>query len=340
MRRIFQVFCLIAFCFMLSCSATIERFDKINGVSYVASRDSIDQHDIEPLLKLNANYAAVMPFGFVKDLSHPEINFNTDRQWFGETEEGVRQYVKRLHQNQIKVMLKPQLWVWHGQFTGFINMADEADWKALGNSYSHFILSYAKVAQDAKVDIFCIGTELGSFIGERPDYWRQLIVAVKEIYTGELTYAANWNEYEHTPFWDDLDYIGIDAYFPVDSKSSPTLKDTRKGWQIHKSKMTDYWIKHNKPILFTEFGYRSIDFAGRAPWTVDRVDKQVNLEAQAILIQALFEEFWHENWFAGGFLWKWFPQHDAVGGKNDNRFTPQNKPAEEVIRTFYNTYDL
>lgn len=340
MEVIFRFLCLVSVCFMLSCSATIERSEKINGVSFVASRDSIEQQHVEPVVNLGANYAAIMPFGFIKELAHPEISFNTDRQWFGETEEGVKQYVRTLHQNHIRVMLKPQLWVWRGEFAGFIKMANEEDWMLLESSYSNFILSYAKVAQEANVEIFCIGTELESFIDERPAYWNQLILEVKKIYKGKLTYAANWNEYQRTPFWDDLDYIGIDAYFPVDSKQSPTLEDAKKGWQKHKLEMKNYSVKYRKPILFTEFGYRSIDFSGRAPWTVDRVDKQVNLEAQAILTQALFEEFWHEDWFAGGFVWKWFPKHNAVGGKDDNRFTPQNKPAEEVIRTFYKKYDL
>ncbi|WP_245577807.1 glycoside hydrolase family 113 [Gelidibacter mesophilus] len=337
---IFRFLCFVSLCCMLSCSATIEKPEKINGVSYVASRDSIDQKHIDPVVNLGANYASVMPFGFIKELAHPEITFNTDRQWFGETEKGVKQYVEILHKNHVKVMLKPQIWVWRGEFTGFIKMDHEDDWKILENSYSDFILTYAKVAQEAKVEIFCIGTELENFIGERPTYWKLLIVEIREIYKGKLTYAANWNEYERTPFWDALDFIGIDAYFPVDSKQSPTLEDAKEGWQKHKSGIKAYAVKHNKPILFTEFGYRSIDFAGRAPWTVDRVDKQVNLEAQSVLTQALFEEFWHEEWFAGGFVWKWFHRHDAAGGKDDNRFTPQNKPAEKVIRTFYKKYAL
>ena len=49
----------------------------------------------------------------------------------------------------------------------------------------------------------------------------------------------------------------------------------------------------------------------------------------------LFDEFWNEDWFAGGFLWKWFIHHEDVGGEKDNRFTPKNKPAESVIRAHY-----
>lgn len=318
-----------------ACAMTSPKETKINGVSFVASRDSISEKNIVPLVKLNANYASIMPFGFIRELSHPEIRYNSERQWFGETEAGVKQYTQTLKKQNIKVMLKPQIWVWNGEFTGFIKMNSDEDWEVLEKSYSVFILEFARMAEEMSIEILCIGTELEGFIDERPEYWHQLIKEIKKVYHGKLTYAANWNEYDRTPFWDELDYIGIDAYFPVDDKQSPTLEASKKGWQKYKSEMESYSKKHKKQILFTEFGYRSIDFAGRAPWTVDRIDKQVNLEAQAILTQALFEEFWQEDWIAGGFVWKWFHDYENSGGKDDNRFTPQNKPSEDVIRAFY-----
>ena len=324
--------------FLMGCSATVQKPEKINGVSYVASKDPISEKEVQPIVNLNANFASLMPFGFIKNLAHPEIKFNSERQWFGEREDGIKQYSDQLKKKGIRIMLKPQIWVWRGEFTGFIKMENEDDWKLLETSYSNFILEYAGIAQEINAELFCIGTELENFIEARPSFWKQLIKDVRKVYRGKLTYAANWNEYIRTPFWGALDFIGIDAYFPVDDKQSPTLDAVKMGWQKHKSEMRTYSLKYDKPILFTEYGYRSIDFAGRAPWTVDRVDKQVNLEAQTILTQALFEEFWNEDWFAGGFVWKWFHKHEAVGGKDDNRFTPQNKPAEAVIQKFYKIY--
>jgi hypothetical protein len=322
---------------LISCSATIQKPEKINGVSFVASRDTIDEGHIAPVLKANANYAAVMPFGFVRELAHPEISYNSDRQWFGETLKGVKQYVEELHNHQIKVMLKPQIWV-RGEFTGFIKMAHDEDWEVFENSYSEFILTYAKAAQDSKVDIFCIGTELESFIDERPEYWKSLIVEIRKVYKGKLTYAANWNEYDRTPFWDDLDYIGVDAYFPLSASKTPTVEECKMGWQPHKAHQRSFSELHKKPILFTEYGYRSVDFAAKEPWKADRDMVAINFEAQSNAMQSLFEEVWSEDWFAGGFVWKWFHAHDKVGGEKDSQFTPQNKPVEEIISKFYNNH--
>lgn len=308
---------------------------KINGVSFVASRDSILQDNIDPVLAINADYAAIMPFGFIKSLDHPEVIYNQSRQWFGETKTGAEQYIKMLHKNKINVMLKPQIWVWHGEFTGLLQMASEEDWQELERSYSSFILDFAKVAQENHVEIFCIGTELEKFIINRPEYWRKLITQIRAVYKGKLTYAANWDEYKRVSFWDALDYIGVDAYFPVAESKTPTVAEARAGWQRWKEELESVSKKEDKKILFTEYGYRSVDFAGKEPWVSDWKITSLNFDSQKNTLQALYEEVWKEDWFAGGFLWKWFIAHDRAGGEADNQFSPQNKPAENVVKEYY-----
>ncbi len=312
-----------------------EKILKIKGVSFVASRDSLLQQNIEPLLKINANYVAIMPFGFIKSLDHPEVIYNQERQWFGETKIGAKQYVKLLHKNNLEIMMKPQIWVWRGEFTGLVKMASEEDWLQLENSYKSFILDYAELAEKEGIGILCIGTELETFIEHRPEYWRELISEVRKVYKGKLTYAANWDEYKRVPFWDLLDYIGVDAYFPVSERKAPSLEEAKVGWERWKNELKIFSEIENKKILFTEYGYRSVDFSGKEPWKSDREMNSVNLEAQANLLEGLYESVWEEDWFAGGFLWKWFVAHDIVGGVEDDQFSPQNKPAEVVVKKYY-----
>ena len=308
---------------------------KINGISFVASRDTISVKHILPVIKAQGNYVALMPFGFIKDLSSPKITHNTNRQWFGETKNGLLQYAKSFQNRKVKIMVKPHIWVWKGEYTGFIEMDSEEKWKILEDSYSEFILTYAKAAQDLKADILCIGTELEKFVIKRPKYWQKLISEIRKVYKGKLTYAANWDEFKRVPFWRELDYIGIDAYFPLSDKKSPTTEEFEVGWQPHKKEILRIQKKFNRPILFTEFGYRSVDFTGKEPWKSDRVSGNINLQAQVNGLQAIHNQFWKEDWFAGGFIWKWFHSHDRVGGEKNNRFTPQNKPAEKVLRKLY-----
>ncbi|MEM6515020.1 MAG: glycoside hydrolase [Bacteroidota bacterium] len=315
-----------------SCKAQVE---KINGVSFVAARDTIDQANVSPVAKLGANYAAIMPFGFIKNLQHPEIIHNTDRQWFGEIRAGAKQYIEQLRKLDIKIMVKPQIWVWRGEFTGDIEMNNEADWKALESSYNDFIMTYAELAAEVNAEIFCIGTELENFVEGRPAFWMNLISEIKKVYPGKLTYAANWDEYKRTPFWAEVDYIGVDAYFPVSEMKTPTVEDCRKGWQKHKTLLQSMSKEKERPILFTEFGYRSMDYNGSKPWNSDHTIETLNFEAQSNATQALFEEFWNQEWFSGGFIWKWFVNYEEVGGMQDNQFTPQNKPVEDIITSYY-----
>ncbi len=328
MTRYLVWFCVIVLC---SCSSN----EKINGVSFVASRDSISKKHIKPVVDLHANYAAVMPFGFIKSLEHPEIVYNTDRQWFGESKAGISQYIGVLEKGNVQIMLKPQIWVWRGEYTGHIKMPTETAWQELEETYANFILDLAKLAQEQKVTMFCIGTELEQFVAHRPEFWRELIENIRQIYSGKLTYAANWDEYKRTPFWSQLDYIGVDAYFPVSDEKTPTVEVCIAGWQARKNEMKVLSETLDKPILFTEFGYRSIDFVGKEPWESDHNITSLNLEAQINATQALFETFWHEPWFAGGFVWKWFHNYEESGGHSNNQFTPQNKPVEAVIRNFF-----
>ncbi|MBU2927731.1 glycoside hydrolase family 113 [Winogradskyella psychrotolerans] len=332
MRTLFYILFSV---FFISCSAAKYKPLKINGVSFVASRHAIDSTHTKPVVNVNANAAAIMPFGFIRDINHPEIIHNTDRQWFGETRAGAKQYIEALHKEHIEVMIKPQIWVSHGVFTGLLEMNSEADWKVFETSYSNFILEYAELAEELNVEVFCIGTELETFVKNRPEYWHQLIKSIRSVYTGKLTYAANWDEFWRTPFWAELDYIGIDAYFPVSDMQTPSIEDCLKGWEKHKMGLKEFSEKLNRPIVFTEFGYRSVDYSGKEPWRYDRSMTSVNLEAQSNATQALFEAVWDEEWFAGGYLWKWFIKHHDAGGMKDNQFTPQNKPVEQIIKVRY-----
>lgn len=328
-------FKLLIFLSILSIQSCKTQTSKINGVSFVASRDTVNETHINPIVNVNANYAAIMPFGFIKSLDKPEIIHNTERQWFGETRTGAKQYIDELRKKQIKIMIKPQIWVWRGDFTGYIEMDNETDWKILEDSYSNFILEYADLASEVSAELFCIGTELETFIKNRPEFWRELIKKIKALYKGKLTYAANWDEFKRTPFWSELDYIGVDAYFPVSDKKTPTVEDCLIGWETHKQTIYNMYKKHDKPILFTEYGYRSVNYSGKAPWKSERSMNQVNLEAQTNTTKALFETFWKEDWFAGGFIWKWFHEHEKSGGTDNYMFTPQNKPVEALLRRHY-----
>ncbi|AXG68356.1 hypothetical protein KORDIASMS9_00571 [Kordia sp. SMS9] len=331
-----RLLCIFFGLLQLSCTSQTK---KINGVSFVAASQPANQTHVDPVISVNANYAAIMPFGFMRKLNTTDVIHNTDRQWFGETRKGAKQYSELLQKNNIKIMIKPQIWVWNGEFTGFIEMESEEDWKAFEKSYESFILEYASLAEELKAEMYCIGTELHKFVAARPAFWKELITKVKKVYKGKLTYAENWDSFDKVPFWEALDFIGIDAYFPLSEEKIPSLENLQKGWQSHKQKIVSLSEKLQRKILFTEYGYRSMEYTGKEPWDSSRSGKVLNLKAQEIALQALYNEFWKEEWFAGGFIWKWFINDEKVGGLENNQFTPQNKPAEAIVRENYKKHE-
>ena len=88
---------------------------------------------------------------------------------------------------------------------------------------------YAEYAESHQIPILCIGTELELTSGREKE-WRTLIDEIRVVFSGELTYAANFTEYEKIRFWDALDYIGIQAYFPLTDRVNPGLESLKKGW--------------------------------------------------------------------------------------------------------------
>jgi hypothetical protein len=307
---------------------------KMNGVSFVAPRNIITANQMLPVKELNANWIAVTPYAFSKS-GFPEVTFNYDRQWWGERMDGCAETINFAHSLGLKVMLKPHVWVRGEGWAGDFDLKSEEEWQRWEKSYSLYILSNAKLADSLNVELLCIGTEYRKAAIKRPLFWKDLIVKVRDIYSGDITYAANWDNYENITFWGDLDYIGIDAYFPLTSIHTPDVETLNREWIQHKLKIADISKKFDKPILFTEFGYQSVDFTADGHWKYDQDTLLVNMQAQNNAYKAIFSSFWSEEWFSGGFLWKWHSAHDQSGGVTCKRFTPQNKPSQALIKSWF-----
>ncbi len=303
----------------------------IKGVSMVAPVKPVDETGLKPIVNINANSIALMPYAFCNP-ENPVIKYNHKGQWWGESDEGVIGCIQLAHRQGLSVMLKPHLWIGHGIYTGAFTLQTEREWKLWEDSYREYILHFATIADTLKAELFCIGTELGASIKARPQYWSALIDTLKKVYHGKLTYAANWDDYRNFPFWKKLDYIGVDAYFPLATDETPEVTSIKKEWRKHSNQLEKISTQHNRPVLFTEYGYRNVDNTTAEPWKENEGDK--NDEAQANAYEAFYQSFAGKKWFAGGFVWKWYVD-DSRNCRNKIDFTPQNKSAEKVIAAWY-----
>lgn len=308
--------------------------NKINGVSFVAPRNEISSHEMQPLQSINTGWIAVIPYAFIR----PEegyVYFHPERQHWGESPKGVAKTIEMARAMNIKTMIKPHVWVRGQGWAGDFEVDTEEKWKVWEESYSKYIMTYAKVADSLNAELFCLGTEFRKAAVQRPEYWKELISSVKKVYSGKITYAANWDNFENITFWEDLDFIGVDAYFPISQHKTPSSEQLKQQWKENRNLLKKTSDKYNKPVLFTEFGFQSVDFTADGHWKYDQDTLGVNLQAQANAFDATFDTFWREEWFAGGFVWKWHSNHQTIGGIECKMFTPQNKPAESVIKDWF-----
>ncbi|MCR9173745.1 MAG: hypothetical protein NXI10_14680 [bacterium] len=306
---------------------------KITGVNLEMPNKEIDTTDMDSINDMNAEWVALVPYGFTAS-GDAKVQYGTGYQWWGETKKGTISIANSAHAVGQKVMIKPHVWVVGDGWPGEFDLDNEEDWKIWEDSYREYILTFARVADSVDAELFCIGTEYRFAAKKREAFWRQLISEVREIYDGPLTYAANWDNYENVKFWDDLDYIGIDGYFPVSKEKEPSFEMMKTGLEEVTQKLKKHSDQWGKKIIFTEYGFKSSDY--NVSGMQDEKTAVPNMNNQFNGYRAFFETIWKEEFFAGGFLWKWtfFPSAKNSGTTN-SRYTPQGKPAYALIRDVY-----
>jgi len=250
---------------------------------------------------------------------------------------GVRKAIKEAHDLGLKVMVKPHLDILdtkYGTWRGEIACMKEPDWNIWFDNYKNFLLHYAKIAEETGAEMLCMGTELTAASATHEHKWREIIAAIRDVYKGDLTYAANWSEeYLQIRFWDALDYAGIDAYFPLSNKDKPTYEELMESWQRWVPEIEEWQKRVNKPVIFQEIGYRSASGAARYPWEHSPGPK-VDQELQKDCYRAIVDTFWDKEWFYGIYWWDWGTDI-RMGGKTNRGFTPQNKPAQDYLEQIY-----
>lgn len=285
------------------------------------------------LMETGANWVGIIVTEYMDTRSSTEISPD---HLLTPSETSLFHIVQLAHAYGFKVLLKLHVDLKDGTWRGQISPLDVRAWF---ESYKTRALHYAELAEKYGVDLFCLGTEFRSLSGKhfRP-YWEDLIGSVREIYTGPLTYAANWDEFQTVSFWDLLDYIGIDAYFPLSGAQTPSVEELLRGWKLWVSLLEDWQKDLKKPVIFTEIGYRSVDYSAQKPWDWTSV-APYNAQAQANCYEAVFRAFADKDWFLGLFFWHW-EADPMAGGPGDLGYTPQNKPAQEVLITFFKSPSL
>jgi len=306
------------------------------GLSYSAwSSDAFSGSDSDESLRLltetNTEWIALCFSWFQSSTTSHDIHLGSSSP----TTESVKHAITMAHSLGLKVILKPMVEaeereedysypVWRGE----IRPSDE--WF---ESYSSFINFFAGFAEQNGIELFCVGCEYTATSGET-EQWENVIQGVRQRYSGPITYAADWTNFQDIEWWDSVDYVGIDAYFPLALfNNNPTFEELKTIWNNHADEIEAWQATVNKPVIFTEIGYRSGDGTSNAPsnyWT----DMAVDLQEQRDCYEAAFQALWNRSWFYGFYWWTWTTK-PAEGGVDDSGHSPQNKPAQDVLTDWY-----
>jgi len=309
--------------------------DKIAGITIVAPPNPFKKDPMPALKRISTKWVALVPYAFISQKT-PEVRFGSNRQWWGERIDGIKESIKLAKTNNLKIMLKPQVWM-REKWVGEMDFDTEAEWQTWEQSYSEYIMSFVDLAIEMDIDMICVGTEFKIATIKREKFWRNLISQVRTKYTGLITYSSNWDSYKNIPFWDALDFIGISAYFPLSDADTPNVYYLKYKWASVKNRLKKFSLKFSKPILFTEYGYLSVDGCANKTWELEkqRRNLKANEKAQSNALEALYSALWNESWWAGGFLWKWYPNGRAQEGEREKDYTPQGKISELTIKKWY-----
>jgi len=319
----------------------------LNAWSAEAYNSSDFDQSITNLANIKANWVTFTVFWFMESYTDTEMHPRLDL--YTASNSSLIHAIQKAHELEMKVALKPMVDVIDGHWRGNI---DPTNWTLWFENYRDFIGYYAGFAEENDVELFEVGTELRSS-QSRESEWRQVISEVRTCFSGNITYAANWDSYSiyaslpgyAVKFWDALDYVGVDAYFPLTASYDPTVEQLVGGWSLAASgwwgsgrnwtnDLYSTYIQTGKEIIFTEIGYISQNGTNMQPWGGFSPPHEIDLQEQADCYQAALEVFKDKAWFEGWFWWNWETDPNA-GGPSDNWYTPQNKPAETVLFEYY-----
>lgn len=282
--------------------------------------------ELDRLAALGANWVAIHPYASIGE-------DGTVDGWRGLRlggEAGLAAPIRAAHERGISILIVPHLAHWGTRFDwrGAIDFEDPADRRRFFESYRDWILALASQAREA--DAFCVGSELDALAGDEAP-WRALIAEVRARTSAHLTYAANWDAFERVGFWDALDAIGVQGYFPLCDAADPEAGDLAAGWERAVARLRAVHLRTGKPVVLTELGYDASPLAAREPWLNASALAERELECGRALQQACLEAAFaaldrERAWLRGAFLWKWF-----VGGARREDFSLDREPLLELL---------
>jgi hypothetical protein len=283
---------------------------------------------------MGATWVAITPFGRVADLSGSGVDLTFEAP-FTQNRVAVIHAVEMAHAHGLRVFLVPHLWVESGEWRALIDPGTDEGWTRWADSYSHFVRTWAEVAQATRVDMLSVGVELRAWVTTtRAPSFARIVAGVRALYGGVLTYSANWDDVEDTVILGDVDVIGINGFYPLADDAGASPAKLREGGERVRAKVHALAERWQRPVVFTEIGYTTRPDPAVRPWEWPDAMSRVTVDepAQAAAYRGLVAPLLEEPDFAGFFVWRLYADPDDVSQEAPWGFSPRGKQAERVVR--------
>ncbi|MFT4627290.1 MAG: hypothetical protein ACI8PZ_005972 [Myxococcota bacterium] len=274
-----------------------------------------------------ANWVAIHPYARIRPdgtVEFEPIDPEAPPAWLARP-------IAEAHARGVAILIKPHLAYWGSGWSwrGAITLEEPGTADRFFASYRAWIVDLARASSTA--DAFAVGTELDGTIAHEAE-WRRIIAEVRAVHPGHLTYASNWDRYPAVPFWDALDVVGVQAYFPIAEAGSwpegevPPVALLDAGWTRVLAEVQAVHERTGKPVVFTELGYNRSARAPTTPWEAEGGGARAD-EVQAAALEASLRALDRAPFVVGAFLWKWFP-----GEVQRGNFRLSRPELREVVR--------
>jgi len=293
---------------------------------------------LEEAAALGADWTSITPYGAMISTDDVEVipYFEYPPE---ELEERVRVTIRQAHDLGLKVLLIPHIYPWDWSWRGQLRPAGGSDegWDRWFASYEDYLMGWADVAAVERVEMLSVGVEFKTASWRFRDRFALIAEKVRDRYDGLLVYSANWDEVEEVGFWDRVDVIGLNAFYPLSALEDPDPEDMMRTASDFADTLGYLARVYGKPVVFTEVGFKSLTASYREPWIwpEDIAEARSDDAMQALLFDVTFATYWPRSWFGGLFVWKFLADPADDTQEPDFGFSPRLKPAQDVIESWF-----
>lgn len=284
---------------------------------------------LEEIVELGATHVALIVPIYQLNQSSTELFLHTR---LSPTLEAVAEAVRESRRAGLDVTLFPIVRLLSPQtpkdWRGTLAPTNHDQWF---KSYTERMGELAALGQLTGASRLVIGSELSTLDNDLPR-WRKLIAVIRDVFSGDLLYSANWDHYDNTRLFELVDEMGVTAYFKLREPGQPADRTAlAQRWRALGKTIIAKLAHYNKPLIFSEVGYRSRKDATLAPWD-ESSGGTSDLAEQVTAFQA-FRQAWtipgsNAPRLDGLYIWNFY----GFGGPHSTSYTPRGKPALGVVR--------